>query len=267
MNVKTRFFLGSALLFAAALALAAPRAVYRIALRDGTTILAQDRPHASGSVMLFHRYPGGKLTSVPREEIAGMTMSAAAPREDTATVAAAATHPGGPAMLQPGEVIVLGPTAPAQVSAPAAAPSRSAPAMVSGGVYDPRIPGYGGYSRAPGVATPVSPGDLPRALSAEPPTLEPTIGSNGFPAAPGASTPLIGSDGRPILAPAGAPGSAQPVISPNGTPVMAAPGAPGSTPPVIGPNGMPVLAPAGAPGSTPPSTGSNGYPAAPAPGK
>ena len=265
MNTKIRFCAGLAPFFAAALVLAAPRAVYRIALRDGTTILAKDRPRASGSVMLFHRYPGGKITSVPREEIAGMTTGAAAPRADAVAVVAGVGETTGPAMLQPGEVIVLGPTAPGE-AANAPAPNPTAPAMVSGGVYDPRIPGYGGYSRAPGVVTPVGPGDLARALSAEPPNLEPTIGNNGFPSAQGAPAPLIGSDGRPILAPAGAPGSAPPAIGPNGTPVMATPGAPGSAPPVIGPNGTPVLAPAGAPGSTPPATGSNGYPAARVPG-
>src|SRR4029077_3186352 len=48
---------GFSILLLSALAFAAVHAVYRIELKDGSQILAQDRPVPRGSVMLFHSYP------------------------------------------------------------------------------------------------------------------------------------------------------------------------------------------------------------------
>jgi hypothetical protein len=269
MSSRTGLFAIFAIFFAAAAAIAVPRGVYRIALRNGTTLLAKDRPYSVGSVLLFHGYPSGVLTGVPREEVVGMGSGGA---EDQTAVVGSRTP-----MLQPGEVIVLGPTGKGAGSAPEANPASPAPVTARGGVYDPRNPAYGYSPPRTGTAaqdansftafTPVAPGDVGRAVSAEPPNLEPSVAPNGFPATPGAPVPLIGSDGRPILAPAGSPGSTPQVIGPNGTPVMAPSGAPGSTPPAMGPNGTPVLAPPGAPGSTPPAVGPNGYSASSPPGR
>jgi hypothetical protein len=258
------------LLLACGSAFAAVRAVYRIDLADGTQVLSQDRPVQRGRVMLFHSYPKGVLTSVPEEDVLRIRTTA----EEVSKV------------LLPGDVVFLGPTGSGQTPAPDNGAAANAAPSFPGGVYDPRIPSpyYGGYGppRNPNRTPMTSPGnvsDLGRALSGEPPTL----GSNGFPAAPGLVT-VIGPDGTPVLAPAGtpgavpltigpdgnpiivspgSPGSAPPVIGPNGTPVMAPQGAPGSAQPVIGPNGTPTLAPPGAPGSVPPVIGPNGTPSGP----
>jgi hypothetical protein len=260
-------------------ATASPRALYRIELRDGGEVLANDRPYHRGSVVLFHRHSNGSLTGLPEEEVVGVVPNLAA---NVIEVKAQE--------LQPGDVVFIGPTgdgAPSTVPAPAAAPP---PAMLPGGIYDPRNPAYG-YSGPPngatqfglssGVFSPVTPGDLARAISAEPPTGENPIGPNGFPttaagvappvgpdgqlilAPPGSSgsTPLtIGPNGTPVLAPAGSPGSASPPVGPNGTPVIAPAGSPGSATPSIGPNVTPELAPPGGPGSASPPVGSNGFP-------
>ena len=269
MSSKSRFFAVLAVFFAGTVAIAAPRASYRIVLRDGSTVLSSDRPRAVGSVVVFRKYPGRLLTSVPAEMVEQVRTGLAP--------SAAAASPAEP--LQPGEVVVIGTTAPgAAGQAPTDASVVAPRAAIPGGVHDPRNPamGYGGGGPNPsatqvltpsGVTTLPTPGDTARAISGEPPNLEPQIGPNGFPAtAAGAATPQIGPDGRPILAPAGTPGSTPPVIGPNGTPVLAPSGAPGSTPPAIGPNGTPVLASPGSPGSTPPATAPNGFPASKGPG-
>ena len=277
MSSKPRLFGMLAAFFAGALTMTAatPRAMYRIALRDGSSVLSMDRPRPVGSVMVFHRYPGGTLTSVPAEMMVEVR---------TGLRPSAPQGPGAAAPLQPGEVVVLGLTAPGG-AAPASTDTAAVAAPrqgIPGGVYDPRNPAYG-YSGGGGpnalpnqLVNPLNPsgvttvpvaGDLARAVSGEPPNLEQPIGANGFPTTPGtAATPQIGPDGTPILAPANMPGSTSPAIGPNGTPVLAPRGAPGSTPPQIGPNGTPVLAPPGAPGSAQPAIGPNGTPAAPAPG-
>jgi len=258
---------GFSILLFSGIAFAAVHAVYRIELKDGSQVLAQDRPVQRGSVMLFHSYPKGVLTSVPEENVLRVRTTV----EDINKV------------LQPGDVVFLGPTGEGQT--PASAPGTVYSSPTVPGIYDPRNPAYGyGYAapRNPNGTPMTSSGnatDLGRALSGEPPTL----GPNGFPAAPGLVTvigpdgapvlappgtpgavPLtIGPDGNPIIAPPGSPGSTPPAIGPNGTPVMAPPGAPGSAQPVIGPNGTPVLAPPGSPGSVPPAIGPNGTPSGP----
>ena len=256
------------------IAFAAVHALYRIELNDGSELLSRDRPVQSGSVMLFHSYPKGILTSVPEESVVRIVTSV----EDVSL----------PLPLQPGDVIYLGPTGEGQTPAEAAGAAAYARPTIPGGVYDPRNPAlysYGGAIPRNPNGTPMNPSgnatDLGRALSGEPPT----IGANGFPSQPGlvtvigpdgnpvlapAGTPgavplTIGPDGNPILPPAGALGSVPPTIGPNGTPILGPQGAPGTVAPVIGPNGTPVLAPPGAPGSAPPVIGPNGTPVGPNP--
>lgn len=239
------------MLLFSAIAFAAVRAVYRIELKDRSQVLAQDRPVQRGSVMLFHSYPEGVLTSVPEEDVVRIR-----------TMAEEANQ-----ILQPGDVVFLGPTGGGPAQAPTnGAEASSAPSVP--GVYDPRNPSpyYGGYGppRNPNGTPMTAPGsasDLGRALSGEPPTL----GSNGFPAAPGLVT-VIGPDGTPVLAPPGTPGAVPLTVGPDGNPIIAPPGSPGSTPPAIGPNGTPVMAPSGSPGSAPPTIGPNGTPVLAPPG-
>jgi hypothetical protein len=318
-----------AMLSTAALALAAT-ARYRIELANGSSVLSVDRPVQRGSVLTFHA-PGGRLTGVPMEMIVRVVSDREVGDAATMTVKAPRLR-GGPldrstgpvsGRLEPGDVLVLGPTgdgiAPAQPTI-AGAPNAAATGVGAGG--------YGGYGGAlnPNVinpnlannsnanpANPVNPNGaimgtdgLPRVPSTTDlsrlQTGQPTVGSNGFPAANGAPTVIgpngtptlapgvpgsgtmvigpngtpvtaggttptvIGPNGTPVIAPSGQPGAAQPVIGPSGTPVLAPPGQPGAGQPVIGPNGTPVLAPAGQPGSAAPSTAPNGTPNAPGPG-
>jgi hypothetical protein len=240
-----RFLLiGLSFFLVSALAVAAVHALYRIDLRNGASVFSRDLPVHRGSVLLFHLYPGGVLTSVPEEDVV---------RVQTGAVDAVRR------VLQPGDVVVLGPTGGGQAGTAAAGQTvygAATGAAIPGGVYDPRNPAYGyGSPRvgpngqplamSPGVA--VTTGDLARAQSGELPTAQTQVGPNGFPAAPGSVT-MIGPDGLPILAPPGAPGSTPPTIGPNGMPTLAAPGTPGSTQPTIGPNGTPTLAPPKGPG-------------------
>jgi hypothetical protein len=222
---------------AAAISFAATKSPYRIALRNGGVILSKDKPVHRGSVLMFHTYPRGTLTSIPEEEVAGLAPTIRA-SVDQVTVTA-------PPALAPGDVIVLGPTGGNEDGATAAPSASSAAPQFPGGVYDPRNPMYGysppraGTVGAGTVIVPGMSGDLGRAPSGPPPTTETLFGPNGFPAT-GAASPPIGPDGQPILASPGTPGSTPPQIGPNGTPILAPPGAPGSTPPPVGPNGYPA---------------------------
>jgi len=225
------------LLLAAATAVAAVTAPYRIQFRDGRQVLAKDRPVRSGSVLLFHPYPRGVLTGVPIELVATVNAALAAGVSQTATVQ----------VLNPGDVVILGPTGEGQISSGTEKVTAPAPgsATIPGGVYDPRMPIYGGNYGQPGGAargnlTGLPSGDLARAQSGPPPTAQSPFAPNGFPANPAAPTTVIGPNGTPVMAPSGAPGSQQPVIGPNGTPILAPPGAPGSTAPPVGPNGYPA---------------------------
>jgi|SRR5262252_6968015 len=276
-------------LLIASAAFATTRPVYRIALSDGNEVFSTDRPALRGSVLVFHAYPGGELTGVPDEEV--VTVTAAHRILNRTALDEAVVEPAPAHELAPGEVIYLGPTGGGAAQQESETATATRPPSIPGGVYDPRMPIYGGYGGPRPAPLPGTPGDLGRAISAPPPTdVQPLVGANGFPGGtsatpvdangfalttggvttvdengfamtPGAATPVIGPDGQPILGPTGA---ASPTIGPTGTPVMAPPGTPGSAPPVIGPNGTPVLAPLGTPGSAQPVVGPNGYPSAPA---
>jgi hypothetical protein len=279
--------------------LAAAHPLYRIELRNGSEVLSKDRPTHQGSILIFHAYPGGALTGVPDEEVLAVATASGKRRAfHRLALDQVVVTPETPHQLAPGEIVYLGPTGGEPTVSETGTATAARPPSLPGGVYDPRMPIYGGYSGRPtapnGAPAPGTSGDLARAISASPPTAGvdangfPTtsaaavpvdangfpmtpgtnatsVDENGFPMSAGAATPVIGPDGTPVLAPNGSPGSASPAMGPNGTPVLAQPGAPGSAPPVIGPNGTPVLASPGAPGSTPPAVGPNGYPAAPPP--
>ncbi len=270
-------------------AFAATRSLYRIELRDGREVFSRDRPVRRGTILLFYADPGEALTGLTDEEVLEVTPA------DRRVLDRASARQAAPREIAPGEVIDLGLT-PGEPAPAEAAATTPRPASIPGGVYDPRSPLYRGYGAPGGAPAPGTSGDLTRAISEAPPTANPPIGADGFPATtapsfpvdangfplttgaaattidengfamiPGSSAPAIGPDGQPILGPTGAPGSAPPVIGPNGTPVLAPAGTPGSSPVTIGPNGTPVLGPPGSPGTAPPAVGPNGYPAAPPP--
>ena len=69
--------------------------VYRIELAGNQTVWSVDLPRDSGSLVLFHRYPGGLLVSVKKTDVRRVT---SAPRTT-----------GNPKSLQTGRDIVVGP--------------------------------------------------------------------------------------------------------------------------------------------------------------
>ncbi len=59
---------------------AAPaQTLYRIDLKGNQTVWSQDQPKVSGSLLLFHRYPGGTLVSVKKSDVQRVTASRRAP--------------------------------------------------------------------------------------------------------------------------------------------------------------------------------------------
>jgi hypothetical protein len=247
--MKRLLFLSLVLLLAAALAGAATRARYRIQLRDGSQVLATDLPVQRGTVVTFHKAPGGLLTGLPAEEI--VAIQAGSSKISSRLEAADAVVRGRMTAietlarpLQPGDVVVLGPTGEgsvptgygaAQPAPSAASPYTPPPSSAYGGGRYPSVPA--GMTPNGQVVFAPQPGN-PGAGSGAPPT----VGPDGFPVTSG-NPPMIGPNGTPVLTPAGAPGAAPPVIGPNGTPVLAPPGTPGSVPPAIAPNGTPASPP------------------------
>jgi hypothetical protein len=294
-----------AIVFAAAVLSAAPLThIHRIDLVDGGRILSLDEPVRSGTVVTFHRYPGGELSGVPAEMVERIQPARVASSLAGGIALDSSAPPSREGKeLEPGEIVVLASPTGEGAPAPEATALASAPA--------PQMPVWNGYFYGGGNSfrnlngTPLPPGTtigtdgLLRVMSttdlAANVTAAPLVGPNGFPVTPGA-TSVIGPDGTPILAadagattmaigPNGTPivtgsgiqvvGSngtpvvgtvpAAPVIGPNGTPILAPSGTPGSAFPTIGPNGTPILAPSGQPGSSAPATAPNGTPSSPAP--
>src|SRR5712691_1478633 len=108
--MKRLMLIACSLLLAAATALAAAAAPYRISLRDGRQILARDHPVRSGSVLLYHPYPRGVLTAVPIELIFAVNAALATGVNEAPTIS----------VLNPGDLIVLGPTGEGQPPATSA---------------------------------------------------------------------------------------------------------------------------------------------------
>ncbi len=264
--------------FSAAAALA-ETATYRIELSNGHRVLSMDRPVTRGTVLTFHPHPAGALTGVPVEMVVRVVSDGATVKPATLTVRAPrlaggpASTAGGPTPgLDPGEILVLGPTgdgiAPAPSDEAGAAASAPNAGMNSGVGYggginpnlvNPNVPidpnnTVIGTDGLPRVASST---DLSRAQAAQTP-----VGPNGFPTTPSGAATVIGPNGTPTLAP-GVPGSGTPAIGPNGTPVIGT----GAPPTVIGPNGTPVLAPSGQPVSSQPVIGPNGTPVLAQPGQ
>jgi hypothetical protein len=292
--------LAASAIFMTAVAAAGTRSgSYVIELSNGTRVIALDAPVSRGTVVTFQDASDGALTGVPAEMVVrivkndgnGRVASRSRPlvgaRSDVVTVRPQTT------VLEPGEVLVLGPTgegiAPSMADAISGSENANTDASASSGMGT----GVGAYGGAlnpnvvnPRVAVnPVNPNttlvgtdglarvpsstDLSRAQAAQTP-----VGPNGFPVSSNGATTIIGPNGTPTLAP-GVPGSGTMAIGPNGTPVISSgttptvigpngtpvtSAQPGSAQPVIGPNGTPILAPPGQPGSAQPVIGPNGTP-------
>lgn len=174
--MKKLLMLGASLLISAAFATATVRAWYRIELKDGSSVFSRDLPVSRGSVVIFHPYPGGALTSIPEEQVRRVVTGVA--------------ESSGARTLRPGDVVFLGPTGGGQTStapAPDSQPASVTDSMsqMSGSVYDPRNPLYGGYSSA----SPRLPNGQPMPAGAQTgsrPGSEVQIGPNGYPSTTGA---------------------------------------------------------------------------------
>lgn len=233
MARKTALF---AVFVSGAAALASARALYRIDLQGSTApVLAKDQPVQHGSVVLFHRYPDGRLTSVPREIVSGIGSADAAARAsasapvvrrrdaaDRAVISAtpAGSEPGRP--LAPGEAVLLGPTGDGSMnpaaSVPAAGTSSQAVAgraAIEAQVFPGDPPGPSVNGAAGGMA--VGPNGYPAGMASGPVVVNPTL--NG--AATSTSTPVpntsVGPNGFPATTTTGPQSGTQP-INPNGFP-------------------------------------------------
>lgn len=272
--MKRFLFLGLVVLLAPALAGAATRARYRIDLKDGSQVFSRDLPVQRGSIVLFHPAAGGALTGLPAEEVVAIQAESAGDRAKSRRVGmvlrsrtTAIETLARP--LQPGDIVVIGPTgdgsAQAQAgygteaeTAPGAGLNTPPPNSAYGGGY-PFVPTGTGPNGQPLFTPPL--GNTLSAQSGAPPT----VGPDGFPVTTG-NPPTISPNGTPITAPPGTPGAAPPNIGPNGFPKTGTTAPPPGAAPNIGPNGTPILAPPGAPGSSPPAVAPNGTPASPPPG-
>jgi hypothetical protein len=187
--MKRVFLLGASLLVVAAFAAAAVRARYRIDFKNGSSLFSRDLPVLRGSVLLFHPYPAGALTSVPEEQVRGVVTGVA--------------ESSGSHALRPGDVVFLGPTGGGQTvtaAAPQPAPVTDSMSLMSGSVYDPRNPLYGGYSspspRLPN-GQPMPQGEIPRAQTAPLPGSEMQVAPNGYPSTTG--RPPVAQNGTPKM--------------------------------------------------------------------
>jgi hypothetical protein len=270
---------------------------YRVDLAGGASVIALDVPVRHGTVYTFHDGENGVLTGLPAEQVVEVEVL---PMVDSPVAhlgrRPSIEFPEFVRPLEPGEMLVIGPTGDGALPAPDTTGAAAAGGQAQAAVPGPNPYGYGGYV-APtprivgpnGVPTALSSTDLSQALASTTapngfpattsspttigpngtPTLSPgmpgsdlPIGPNGFPQT--FTPPVIGPDGLPVLAPSGTPSASQPVIGSNGTPVSAPAGAPGATQSQIGSNGTPILAPPGGPGTAGPSIGPNGFPTVPA---
>ena len=298
--MRRSWILGVSTFVMAAVAAAGPRGeLYRIELSNGSQVVSRGVPVTRGSVVTFHEASNGALTGVPAEMVVRIVPDAGAravvserrpPRvgsRPAPDITVAAPPANG---LQPGEVVVIGPTGGGMSPAPTAAGAAAASGSAAGaGNMGNAVNGYGG-GVSPNVVNPnlvltpngtlLGPDGLGRVPSttdlSQAQTPQTVIGPNGTPVTmvpgqpvPGqpvaAQQPVIGPNGTPVMtaAPGQPAAGQQQVIGPNGTPVLAPQGQPGAAPPVIGPNGTPVLAPPGEPGSAPQNTGPNGTPSSP----
>jgi hypothetical protein len=279
-NMKRFLILSLALVAAPALKGASSPPRYRIDLRHGGTVFSRDLPFHRGSIVLFHQVPGGVLTGLPEEEVLGIqAASSNLPfRKQAAVQTGAATAVVGSKSaiqtlaepLQPGDVLVIGPTGGGSAKA---AGQPGAIGGINNGVANGASAGNGANSSMASGAVPPgfapngqpfvpAPGDLARAPSGNPPTM----GTNGFPINSNHTTFNVGPNGSPIVAgssqTAPQPGS-NPPIGANGFPTTATVtnGTPATATQPIGPNGFP------APGTTTLQPGAaqpigpNGFPA------
>jgi hypothetical protein len=238
-------------------AFSSARALYRIEVRGAAPVIAQDQPVTRGSVVIFHRYPDGRLTGVPRELVSGIepagAFASATPRatgtgshirvsqsrlraavlDDTAFVSADPARPARP--LEPGEAMVIGPTgsgspspsigsagqmgAPANSAAQAAAARAAVESQVfPGDLTTPVAPSNGGSPNMAGGVYGTGAGQ---------PVLNPTM----------TGMANVANNGATPALPTGAQSGTSP-INPNGFPAMTTGPQSGTNP--IGPNGFPV---------------------------
>lgn len=226
--------------------------LWEIDLTGNGRVLSKEQPVLRGTVLVFHRYPDGRLVGIPQERVVAVQRSGSAPNVLQVSANVQRAHP-----LAPGEVIDLGQTggvpilsgriavagprsySPSSVGAPmsTADPGRLAiDAIVFRG--DTPVPGAGGsapsqfgYGAGGMVLNPTLVNQGSTAV---------TSGANGFPATAEAGTPPINPNGFPATTTTGPESGNQP-INPNGFPTTTTTGSQSGIQP-INPNGFPSLA-------------------------
>ena len=206
---------------------------WEIEVRGSASVAAKDQPVEIGSVLVFHRYPDGALTGIPIEDVVAVNSTSPARVLASAdTAAVTATRPIVP--LQPGDLVVIGPTggnsSPSAAEAAAAAAGRPYSPSAGGGPPSPSS-----LAARDAIEAQVFPGELPgpgagmttgsqqiyisgqAVLPATPRPLPPTsVDSNGFPSM-GTGPQPINPNGFPAPTTRGPQSGTQPV-SPNGFP-------------------------------------------------
>lgn len=271
-------------------AISSARALYRIDVKGSAPVLSRDQPVSRGSVVLFHRHPDGRLTSLPQEMVAGIVPATGSVRAasttirrrgaaDRAPVTASAVQADPNRPLAPGEAVLLGSTGggstnPAGQMAspgPSSAQAVAGRAAVEAQVFPGDLPAPSGMA---GSGT--NPNGYPAGVAAGQTVINPTlagtttsatapntpIGSNGFPTAtmtgPQTGTNPINPNGFPATTTTGAQSGTNP-INPNGFPATTTTGPQSGTNP-INPNGFPATTSTGPQGGTP-AINPNGFPA------
>ena len=251
--------------------------LYQIDVRTpsgAAVVMAEDQPVARGSVVLFHRHPDGRYTSVPAEEVAAIrtvttqtvVTTGTRRRLRTRPVVGTATAVAGsaePRPLAPGESMVIGTTGDGAATSAYPANSNGVPSPSAG--VPANASSATGIQNQQAVESMVFPGDLPAPGAAGSASASlPIYGGQSVPpagtgtAAAGASP--IGSNGFPVTTTTGPQSGTNP-IGPNGFPVTTT--GPQSTTP-INPNGFPATTTTG-PQSGAQPIGPNGFPTLTAP--
>jgi hypothetical protein len=130
--MSNRGWVALAVLFVCASALRAETAYYQIDLVPAGKMISTDLPVTKGTIVVFHKYPGGALVSMRRSELKAVTR-----------VSPAAVQSGNPAdqVISIGNLAMQGGSAQA---GPANARTVSAPKNTSGlgtGFYGDVVPG------------------------------------------------------------------------------------------------------------------------------
>lgn len=232
--------------------------LWEVDLAGNTRVLSREQPRLQGSILVFHRYPDGRLVGIPQEQVVAVGRPGANPY---VLQVSSSVRRAGP--LTPGDVVDLGETgsgpllnatvvtasrsySPSSVGAPMTASSDPGRLAIDALVFRGDTPVPGASGSAPSQFGYGAGGMVLNPTLVNPGTTPVTSGANGFPATAEAGTQPIAPNGFPATTTTGPQSGTQP-INPNGFPAMTTTEAESGIQP-INPNGFPSLA-------TPPNPG------------